>query len=109
MELSILTDDTERPTTEVIGLMLKRWVQENDFKYLIGHFGINQITSYAFTDYKDLKDKIEDKMYTCSEHKSLTKEIQKVRDKLKKALLRKDNFEEKHKGSNKKFGQMLTD
>jgi hypothetical protein len=105
IELSILTDDKERPATEVIELMLKRWVQENDFKYMIAHFGINQITSYAFTHYKDLKDKIEDKLYTCSKHKSLTKEIQKVRAKLKTALLRKDEFEEKHKDTNKKLSK----
>ncbi len=42
IEVSILTDDKQRPATEVIELMLKRWVQENDFKYLIKHFGIDQ-------------------------------------------------------------------
>ncbi len=26
-------------------MMLKRWLQENDFKYLAQHFGINQLTS----------------------------------------------------------------
>lgn len=95
-ELSILTDDNERNPEEVIKLMLNRWVQENDFKYMIEHFGINQITSYAFIDYKDLKDKIEDKFYTCNKHKSQTKEIKKVRSKLKTALMRKFNFSEKY-------------
>jgi len=52
IEVSILTDDQERDAREVIELMLKRWVRENDFKYLIKHFGINQITTYAFVDYK---------------------------------------------------------
>jgi hypothetical protein len=98
IEVSILTDDKDRPAQEIIELMLKRWVQENDFKYMIKHFGINQLTSYAFTDYKELKDKIEDKVYTCSEHKAVTKKIQDARVKLKTALLRKYMFEEKHKG-----------
>ncbi len=96
IEVSILADDKKRPVREVIELMLKRWVQENDFKYLIKHFGINEITTYAFTDYKELKDKIEDKVYTCNKHKTLTKEIQKARAKLKTALLRKHMFEQKY-------------
>lgn len=97
IEVSILTDDNFRPADQVIELMLKRWVQENDFKYTIKHFGLNQITSYAFTDYKAVKDKIEDKFFICSKHKALTKEIHKIRNKLKTALLRKYKFEKKHK------------
>lgn len=103
IEVSILADDKERPAKEIIELMLKRWVQENDFKYLIKHFGINEITSYAFTDYKELKDKIEDKMYICSKHKALSKEIKTVRAKLKTALLRKHTFEQKHPDPEKKL------
>jgi hypothetical protein len=102
IEVSIITDDKERPIREVVELMLSRWVQENDFKYLIKHFGLNQLTSYAFTDYLALKDKIEDKIYTCQAHKALTKDIRKVRNKLKTALLRKHAIMEKLKGSKRK-------
>lgn len=35
IELSILTDDKNRIATEIIYLMFNRWIQENDFKYLI--------------------------------------------------------------------------
>lgn len=103
IEVSILTDDQNRAADQVIELMLKRWVQENDFKYLIKHFGINQITSYAFTDYKALKDKLEDKIYTCNQHKTLTQEIQKVRARLKTALLSQYKFEEKYKEQKEKL------
>lgn len=103
IELSILTDNTQRPANENIELMLKRWVQENDFKYTIKHFGLNQITSYAFIDYKSLRNKIEDKLYICNKHKTLTNEIQKVRAKLKTALLCKHKFDEKHKDSTKEL------
>jgi hypothetical protein len=103
IEVSILCDDKKRPVREVIELMLKRWIQENDFKYLIKHFGINEITTYAFTDYKELKDKIEDKIYVCNRHKALTKEIHKARAKLKTALLRKHIFEQKHACRNEKI------
>lgn len=103
IEVSILTDDNNRPAVQVIDLMLKRWVQENDFKYMIKHFGLNQLTSYAFSDYKELRDTIEDKIHTCSRYKSLTKEIKKVRAKFKTALLYKHKFEEKHKDNKEKL------
>lgn len=96
IELSIITDDKDRDAKEIITLMLCRWVQENDFKYMIKHFGLNQITAYAFTDYRALRDKVEDKIYICSRHKALTKEIGKVRAKLKTTLLDKHYFDQKH-------------
>jgi transposase len=45
IQVSIVTDDPESAAVVIIGLMFGRWVQENDFKYLDKHFGINQITS----------------------------------------------------------------
>ena len=98
LEVSILTDDKEREANQVVGLMLRRWVQENDFKYLKKHFGINEITTYAFVDYKDLRDKIEDKLYKGGKYKELTVEIKRIRAKLKAALLNQHNFQQKHPG-----------
>ena len=103
IELSIVTDDKNRDAIEIITLMLSRWVQENDFKYMIKHFGLNQITAYAFTDYRALRDKIEDKIYICSRHKALTKEIGKIRAKLKTALLDKHDFDQKHSMTSKQL------
>jgi transposase len=45
IQVSIVTDDPESAAVVIIGLMFGRWVQENDFKYLDKHFGINPITS----------------------------------------------------------------
>lgn len=103
IELSIVTDDKDRDAIEIITLMLSRWVQENDFKYMIRHFGLNQITAYAFTNYRALRDKIEDKIYICSYHKALTKEIGKVRAKLKTALLDKHDFDQKNSMTSKQL------
>jgi len=64
---------------------------------LIKHFGINQITTYAFVDYRDIREKIEDKLYTGGQYKELTRDIQRIRAKLKTALLRKYKFQQKHK------------
>ncbi len=61
VQVSILTDDRTRKAQEIIQLMFKRWVQENDFKYLDKHFGINQITSYRVIRYEELKDQLTDR------------------------------------------------
>lgn len=43
--VAVLSDDRKRAAVEMLRLIFCRWVQENDFKYLDNHFGINQITS----------------------------------------------------------------
>ena len=61
VQLSILTDDTQRPVQEIVRLIFNRWIQENDFKYLDKHFGINQLTSYRTTPYQQLRDELTDR------------------------------------------------
>lgn len=61
VQLSILTDDTQRPVRDIVRLMFNRWIQENDFKYLNKHFGINQLTSYRSTPYEQLRDQLTDR------------------------------------------------
>ncbi len=95
IELSILTDDLYRQATEIIFIMLKRWVQENDFKYLIAHFGLDQITSYLFDDYKDIADTVTDKEHVSGRYKAMTKELKKIRGKLKTALQKKHESDAK--------------
>jgi hypothetical protein len=41
--------------------MFRRWLQENDFKYLDKHFGINQITSYRSIAYGELAEGLQDR------------------------------------------------
>ena len=61
VQLAILTDDIERASEPIVRLMFNRWVQENDFKYLNKHFGINQLTSYRSTPYEQLRDQLTDR------------------------------------------------
>ena len=69
IELSILTNEKTRAVEEIIRLMFKRWLQENDFKYLKKHFGIDEITSYDTIPYSSLKGLIEDKLVKSGEIK----------------------------------------
>lgn len=93
VELSILTDDLTRDAKQIINLMLTRWVQENDFKYLITHFGIDQITSYLVDNYADISETIADKQHKSGQYKALTKELDKIRGKLKTVLHKKHQFD----------------
>ena len=93
IEVSILTDDFSRDAVQIINLILNRWIQENDFKYLITHFGLDQITSYLFDAYKDIADTVTDKEHISGQYKALTKKLEKIRKKLKTALNRKHEFD----------------
>lgn len=86
IEVSILATDMDRNAEEIITLMFKRWIQENDFKYLINHYGINEITSYASTSYRKLAGLIEDKDTASGEYKALQKGLRELQKDLKKSL-----------------------
>ena len=94
VELGILSNQPERNPEELIRLMFTRWLQENDFKYMEKHFGINQITSYATLSYADLQESLEDRQVKSGEHKALQKQRSTLRAKLKTELLK----EHRHPG-----------
>ncbi len=106
IELGILSDDQERPAQELILLMFNRWLQENDFKYLEKHFGINQVTSYASVSYKDLKDQVEDKQMKSGEYKALEKERETLRAHLKSALFDEHQHPGKSSARQKKIEEL---
>ncbi len=101
LEVSILCDDYGRSAIEIILTMFDRWLQENDFKYLINHFGIDQITTYDYIEYKDLKDKLNDKKHINGKYKAITKEIKNLRNKIKTVLYKIHRLDRKQQ--NKKL------
>ncbi len=82
IEVAILASDPQRDAKWIITAIFSRWLQENDFKYLDTHFGINQITSYAVLSYKKLRGLVEDKQVKSGKLKAL----EKARDILKQQL-----------------------
>jgi hypothetical protein len=90
IEVAILTDALDRDGQEIILLMFRRWVQENDFKYLNKHFGIDQITSYQAISYKDLAEEIADKTMHSRAHRALTKQRQEETSKQKNLLWKRE-------------------
>ena len=97
VEVSILADDQKRCPEEIILLMFSRWIQENDFKYLKSHFGIDEITSYKVIPYQKLKEMLKDKNMKTGEYKALEVSKNKIHDRLKKLLLMEHKRPEKSK------------
>ncbi|NQU34123.1 MAG: hypothetical protein HQ521_12895 [Bacteroidetes bacterium] len=102
VEVSILATDLNRSAEEIIRLMFKRWLQENDFKYLIKHFGIDEITSYSSIPYYKLMELVKDKDITSGSYKAKELNHKGIKQELSKLLLqehtkKKDSSEREEK------------
>ena len=87
IQVAVLTDDTRRAASETVRLMFCRWVQENDFKYLDKHFGINQITSYGVVGYEELRGHVEDRQVRSAQAKVLGEQRRQLRARQGQLLL----------------------
>ena len=96
LQVAVLTDDPKRSAEEVLKLIFRRWLQENDFKYLEQHFGINQITSYRSIDYDQLKDQVEDREVRSASRKALDQRLKKANQALTQELLAEEQALQAH-------------
>lgn len=87
IQVSVLTDDRKRGAVEILRLIFCRWVQENDFKYLDKHFGINQITSYGVIGYEELRGQVQDRQVRSAEAKALQEQRRQLRGRQGRLLL----------------------
>lgn len=87
IQVSILTDDKKAAAALIVRLMFNRWLQENDFKYLDKHFGINQITSYGVTGYDELRQEVQDRQVRSAEVKALGEQKRQLRAQQSRLLL----------------------
>jgi hypothetical protein len=94
--VAILTDDPDRAAIQIIKLMFQRWLQENDFKYLDKHFGINQITSYRSIEYEKLKGQVQDRQVRSAARKALDLKLKEVTEPLKRTLLAEEQAHQAH-------------
>ena len=88
--------------------MFSRWLQENDFKYLDIHFGINDITAYVSTSYKELSKRIEDKQMKSGQYKSLEKQRMTLKKQLKNRLLQQHTAKHSNKKREEVINQLTT-
>lgn len=108
-EVSVLTDDPHRCARQTIRNIFWRWLQENDFKYLDKHFGINQITSYAVLDYAELEEKVEDKQMKNGQYQALATEKSALKKELGRLLVAQRAYRRKQKEGNEKRKSAASD
>jgi Transposase protein len=106
IQVSILTDDQKAAAVKVIGWMFNRWVQENDFKYLDKHFGINQITSYGVSGYAELRHQVEDREVRSAEVKALREQGRQLRIKQGRLLLLQADGEQQERQRQQRIKQL---
>jgi len=91
LEMAILADDKNRAAEGIIRLMVKRWLQENDFKYMEEHFGIGAITSYAAISYAELAGELEDRQVKSAAYQHLQGRRDGVKKLARRLALDKEN------------------
>lgn len=90
LELSVLCSHPTMPRETAVWLMFNRWLQENDFKYLDRHFGLNQITSYASKSYAEEAVALHDKPVDSIEYRELKNQLHTIENSLAKRLLQRE-------------------
>ena len=88
--VSVLCSNPEMPLEDAVWLIFNRWLQENDFKYLDRHFGIDQLDSRAHDNFKNRMDEFTDRSAESTEYKKLKKESKTASAALAKNLLKQN-------------------
>ena len=93
IEVSILCNNPDMDVQDIIWAIFNRWLQENDFKYLDIHFGINQLDSRAHTTFETEADSFQDRPVDCPAYKELKGRLRSVEQRLAQLLLKQHKAE----------------
>jgi hypothetical protein len=107
-QLSVLTDDLNRPAKEIVWLIFNRWIQENDFKYIDKHMGMKQITSYQSIDYSELLDHLVDRQVPNELYVQKTKEGSQITRRKARLLLAEDTAKRQETARQQEITQLET-
>lgn len=105
-QLSILSNGKCSDELATYG-MFNRWIQENDFAYLIRHFGINMITTYDSELYSEIDEKLIEKEVYSDAYIITKKIVVSIENKAKTILLRRDTKETEGNSLSKKDEEKL--
>lgn len=104
--VSILCNHPTMDLQDVVWAIFSRWLQENDFKYLDVHFGINQLDTRASSDFSSRKDAYEDRMIDSPDYKKLKTELVNLDQKLANRLLKQRRANQKQDQLNIQIQQL---
>jgi len=99
-QIPILTNHPDMKVEEVVYLLQSRWREENCFKYMIEHFGIDLLTTYKTEAAPDkvIKRRNPERKKINSEIAKKKRELEELRGELAQKFLEKSN------PSNKSYG-----
>jgi hypothetical protein len=86
-QVSVLTSHPDMDVQDVVWVILRRWLQENDFKYLDIHFGINQLTSRDSHSFLEKSELFRDQAVDSREYRDMKKSLHALEDDLGKQLV----------------------
>ena len=86
--VAVLCSNPDMNIQDAVWLIFNRWLQENDFKYLDVHFGINQLDSRSSFDFKEVSHNYNDRETETVEYKKIKKQTQHANNTLAKNLLK---------------------
>lgn len=95
LEVSVLCSNPDLALEKAVWLMFNRWLQENDFRYLDRHFGLNQLTSYASRSYAEEAAGLQDKPVDSVEYRELKSQLHTAENTLAKHLLRRERQQDR--------------
>lgn len=104
--VGILCSNPDMDIQDVVWFIFNRWVQENDFKYLDVHFGINQLDSRSSLDFEEVKDYYQDRETETTEYKQIKKQTQNAASVLARNLLKINRQEVAIKKQELRKGQL---
>jgi hypothetical protein len=88
IELSVLASPPDMDRQDIVWAICSRWLQENDFKYLDTHFGIDQLDSRASSTFAERAGDFADRPVDSPEYRDLKADIQTLESHLAKDLLK---------------------
>jgi len=88
IEVSIITSHPDMDIQDVVWAIFRRWLQENDFKYLDVHFGFNQLSSRDSCSFREHAKEFEDRPIDSPEYKDLKSALVALEAKLGKRVVR---------------------
>lgn len=88
VELAIVTSHPDMDMQDIVWAICNRWLQENDFKYLDTHYGLNQLDSRASAPFAERADNFADRPVDSIAYRELKADIQTLESHLAKTLLK---------------------
>jgi len=109
-QTSILCTNYKLPIATIGQYMFARWCQENFFKYMMEHFGIDSLVSYMKKEIDDTAELINPQWRQMDKkRRGLNRKLQKLQSKLAERMLEDDILGTKARDYNDKQSQLLED